>query len=77
MNGNMYSDVYIREYARARQKQQLEAAEARRLLKAYKVVQADREPNADIKEPELAPSKGGFLGLIQWLLQARGSAKVH
>ena len=77
MNGNMYSDVYIREYARARQKQQLEAAEARRLVKAYQATWADQEPNVDVREPELAPSKGGFLGLIQWLLQARGSAKVH
>ena len=77
MNGNIYSDVYIREYVKARQKQQLEAAEERRLVKAYQATQADREPNLDVKQPELEPEKGGILGLIQWLFQARGSTKIH
>ena len=72
----MYGDVLNQEYGKARQKEYLDEAEARRLVKAYKATRADREPNADIKEPELAPEKGGFLGLIQWLFQARGGAWV-
>jgi hypothetical protein len=76
MYGNTYGDVYNREYAKARHRKLLDEAEERRLIKAYKATQADREPNVDIKEPELAPNRGGFLGLIEWLFQTRGSAWV-
>jgi hypothetical protein len=73
----MYGDIINREYGKAKQKEYLDEAEARRLIKAAKAIRADREPNMEAVEPELAANKGGFLGLIQWLFQARGNAGAH
>ena len=73
----MYGDVLNREYGKAKEKEYLDEAEVRRLVKAYKAARAEREPKLENLAPELATDKGGFLGLIRWLFQGRESIEVH
>ena len=91
----MFEDLYDLKYAKQRQKEFLDEAEARRLVKAVKAAKAKKGvrdytprgidlltgdgrtiPENPVGE-KLTPRKGGFLGLLEWLFQSKGSAEAH
>jgi hypothetical protein len=91
----MFEDLYDLKYAKQRQKEFLDEAEARRLVKAVKAAKAKKgvsnftprgidlltqEGRTITEKPkgdQLKPRKGGFLGLLEWLFQSKGSAEAH
>ena len=91
----MFEELYDLKFAKQRQKEFLDEAEARRLVKAVKAAKAkkgvsnftprgidlltrdERKTGDDQKQGGLAPRKGGFLGLLEWLFQSKGSAEAH
>ena len=91
----MFEELYDLKYAKQRQKEFLDEAEARRLVKAVKAAKAKKGINnftprgidlltGDSRtisdnpgNEKLTPRKGGFLGLLEWLFQPKGSAGVH
>jgi hypothetical protein len=95
MEAKMFEDLYDLKYAKQRQKEFLDEAEARRLVKAVKAAKAkkgarDFTPHGiDLLTQDgrltrdnpggdgLAPRRGGFLGLLEWLFQSKGNAEAH